>query len=433
MSIWKLSRKRQIEYSARRPTETDLYRLVFNYREVFERSWESLFQHDYGALRHEVLGALDKYLNCGILLHGAARAVCPRCNHSILVAYSCKRRCLCPSCDAKRSLVFAENLVSNVLLPYPQRHLVFAIPKRLRCYFKFDRSVLSHLYAAAWEAWREYVREVTQSNASTTGMVAALHTAGDLLSWHPHSHNIALSGAIDEAGTFHELPDILDTDRICQLFREKVFAALVKEGFLDEETVSSMKTWEHSGFSVFASDPIASDDKERLLFLARYLKRCPVSCERMLIDESLPDEPKVLYSSYKDGAAVSTREFSPLQFLAEISQHVPDMWEQTTRFFGMYSARTRGATAAAAKRKLSTSNNEPSPITNEPAQKPSISWAQAMKRVFNVDPLLCPRCGENMKIKAFITNSKEIERICGTLGLIPWRAPPAMAKISLAA
>ncbi|NMC64192.1 MAG: transposase [SAR324 cluster bacterium] len=430
MATYSLSRKRQIEYSARRPTKTDLYRLVFNYRDTFERSWETFFQHDYGALRHEVLDALDKYLNCGILAHGVARAVCPKCNNSILVAFSCKRRCLCPSCDAKRSLVFTENLVSNILLPYPQRHLVFSIPKRLRCYFRFNRKLMSHLYAAAWNAWDDYVQEETSaSDDAHTGMVSALHTAGDLLAWHPHSHNIALSGAVDACGNFHELPLTLNTDRVCELFRNNVFSALVKENLLDEETVDSMKTWVHSGFSVFASEPIAFNDKDRLLFLARYLKRCPVSNERMEIDESDECNPIVKYSSYRDNK-VSTRTFTPLKFLAEISQHLPLIWEQTTRFFGLYSARTRGA---AAKTKLSASNNEFSPIENEPARKPSISWAKAMKQVFNVDPLTCPRCGEIMKIKSFIHDSKEIKRICQNLGIVPWRAPPAMAIISLAA
>ena len=63
----------------------------------------------------------------------------------------------------------------------------------------------------------------------------------------------------------------------------------------------------------------------------------------------------------------------------------------------------------------------------------STSWAHCMKRVFNVDPLLCPRCGETMKIKAFITDSREIERSCKNLSLVPWRAPPSMAPFPLAA
>ncbi len=38
-----------------------------------------------------------------------------------------------------------------------------------------------------------------------------------------------------------------------------------KENGLEEETVSSRKTWQHSGFRVLASDPISFEDKVRLL------------------------------------------------------------------------------------------------------------------------------------------------------------------------
>ncbi len=75
-------------------------------------------------------------------------------------------------------------------------------------FLRFNRKLLSHLNSAAWGAWNEYVLEETAGDARTTqpsssksGMAAALHAAGDLLAWHPHSHNIALFGTIDEAGT----------------------------------------------------------------------------------------------------------------------------------------------------------------------------------------------------------------------------------------
>ncbi len=48
-------------------------------------------------------------------LWGCARAYCANCQHSELIAFSCKRRSLCPSCDAKRSLLFAEHLHQNIL------------------------------------------------------------------------------------------------------------------------------------------------------------------------------------------------------------------------------------------------------------------------------------------------------------------------------
>jgi hypothetical protein len=91
-------------------------------------------------LRPVVLEAFDGYLNCGILIHCCARAYCQNCKHSELIAFSCKRRGLCPSCDAKRALIFAEKLHINVIGPHPVRHLVFSIPKRLRVFFKVEWS-----------------------------------------------------------------------------------------------------------------------------------------------------------------------------------------------------------------------------------------------------------------------------------------------------
>lgn len=56
------------------------------------------------------------------------------------------------------------------------------------------------------------------------------------------------------------------------------------------------------------------------------------------------------------------------------------------------------------------------------------SWAGLIKKVYEVDPLQCPKCGGSMKIKAFIRDPEEISRICENLGLQDWRAPPAMGK-----
>ena len=49
-----------------------------------------------------------------------------------------------------------------------------------------------------------------------------------------------------------------------------------------------------------------------------------------------------------------------------------------------------------------------------------------MKKVFELDPLLCPKCGGQMKIKAFITDPKEVDRITKNLGIAPERAPPKL-------
>lgn len=65
---------------------------------------------------------LAEYLRCGILAHGFARVRCTTCHEEIVVAFSCKRRGLCPSCTARRMADTAAHLVDHVLPRAPYRH-----------------------------------------------------------------------------------------------------------------------------------------------------------------------------------------------------------------------------------------------------------------------------------------------------------------------
>ena len=139
-------------YRRRSPEASPLYQIVYHSRDDLQFQWGARFQHQYGCLRDEVLKTFDEYLNCGILAHGAARVYCDGCKHSLLIAFSCKRRGVCPSCGAKRAVKFAEHIYSAVIEDVPHRHTVFTIPKRLRVFFKYDRKLNTILFRAAWGA-----------------------------------------------------------------------------------------------------------------------------------------------------------------------------------------------------------------------------------------------------------------------------------------
>ena len=123
------------------------------------------------------------------------------------------------------------------------------------------------------------------------------------------------------------------------------------------------------------------------------------------------------------------REFTPLDFMAELSVQIPDTFEQTVRFCGVYSARSRGKQ----KREKSADNKEiqatPTTLTLSPTEPPtkraaSRSWARLIKKVYEVDPLLCPKCGSTMKIKSFVTKHSEIARLIENLKLPNFHPPP---------
>ena len=55
------------------------------------------------------------YLRCGILAHGFARVRCTDCGHDRLLAFSCKGRGVCPSCNARRMAEVAAHLTDEVI------------------------------------------------------------------------------------------------------------------------------------------------------------------------------------------------------------------------------------------------------------------------------------------------------------------------------
>ena len=78
-------------------------------------------------------------------------------------------------------------------------------------------------------------------------MIAALHTAGDLLHFHPHTHTMALDGTVDANGAFRQLPEI-DIEQLHDLFAKKVFNALLKQELVTQDVVDNMLSWEDSAY-----------------------------------------------------------------------------------------------------------------------------------------------------------------------------------------
>jgi len=66
---------------------------------------------------------------------------------------------------------------------------------------------------------------------------------------------------------------------------------------------------------------------------------------------------------------------------------------------------------------------------------PSRGWAEMIKKVYEIDPLICPKFGGTMHIVSFIEDYKVIEKIIKHLKLTfqAERPPPPQAQLSMAA
>ena len=420
-------------YHPRRFANSPLYRLLQDHWEVFLSVYEDQFQQQQGALRSVVERVVPRYLDCGNPMNGFARIRCPDCGHERLLAFSCKCRGFCPSCQARRAEEWALWLIDHHLERVPHYHVIFTIPKMLRAYFRYDRSLLNDLSRAANRTLLNYLGILLGTDV-TPGLVVARHTFGEGVRFHPHLHAIVTGGGWD---TDHNWHAVFGWDRpaLRELFQIEVFRFLRERDLLSAERVELIRSWRHSGFDVYVGAAIASRDRARLEHIARYLLRAPVSLERMRYDRQ---EGTVtifpLSSEGKDPLITDA-----LEFISRLILHIPDVRERQVTYYGTYANASRHRL----QKRMSAGPVDgfvPLSELEEPTPfelRRRIRWAQLIKKVWLEDPLLCPECGGEMRIISFITDPPVVDKILRHIQwppgepLVPYiRPPPEMLKVA---
>ena len=170
-------------------------------------------------------------------------------------------------------------------------------------------------------------------------------------------------------------------------------------------------------------------DMERL---AQYISRNPFSVEKMWATEPGPASASgsILYRSGMNKKIGRNFEvFTPCDFIAAITQHIPDKSFQLVRYYGWYSNKMRGRRAKQADEEVQTEGDAVEVIdvsAHEPRRIPSKKWRELIKKVWEADPLRCPKCSREMRIVSLIDEEDVIERILRHLGLWTHRKRPSI-------
>jgi len=315
--------------------------------------------------------------------------------------FSCRTRGFCPSCHAKRIEEWGEWMRETLLLDVPHRQVVFTIPKMLRVFFKYKRKLLGELCRCALRSLTGYFEGLTGS-ALAPGVIAAIQTFGDRINLHPHLHFLVTEGGVDGAGVFHQIPRI-DDSRLAEMFAREVLADLVRKELLSPE-------W-----------------AERV---GKYMIRPLLALERLTF---LEPEGKVGYRWGRDGAERETMDY--LEFIARVTSHIPDKGQVMVRYYGLYANAHRGKV-----KKASLSPSVFRIVEEELRRLPSKGWAALIRKphiglrsaamirkVYEVDPMICSKCGGRMKVVAFITEVAVVDRIVEHLKLtfVADKPPPS--------
>ena len=205
--------------------------------------------------------------------------------------------------------------------------------------------------------------------------------------------------------------------------------------------LADLLSWKHSGFHIHdgGEKPVAAHDSAGRKRLAEYLLRHPFSLQKITWNASTQT---VIYRSKRHYNTKRNFEiFKAPDFIAAALLHLPPKGQQTVRYYGTYSNKTRGQQSLIPDRIIPASKNQQSEINNHQSEillipaPPTQSarsmrplWRDLILKVWGADPLQCPCCKAPMKLIGAIKRPEQIEfflRLHGLWeGIIQLPRPP---------
>ena len=143
---------------------------------------------------------------------------------------------------------------------------------------------------------------------------------------------------------------------------------------------------------------------------------------------TIEEEDLVRYYPSKTNGGPGVLEWTGVEFVRRMAALVPPARKHLVRYYGALGPRSpmraamREATrarASAAELERGCSVTLGGKIARElgrAARKAGASWAACVRKVFEVDPILCGKCGGEMKLAAVILDDRELDRILSHQG-----------------
>jgi len=199
---------------------------------------------------------------------------------------------------------------------------------------------------------------------------------------------------------------------------------LLRKQLINRDLVEKILLWQHTGFNVHSK--VSAQNKKEAERIGKYMIRPILSLRRLSLDEA---QGQVVYQYGKHNGETEYMDY--LEFIARVTSHIPEKGQVMIRYYGLYANAHRGK-----KKKAGVDPSCPPIIEDEASFIPSSGWAEMIKKVYEIDPLICPKCGGQMRIISFIEDYKVIDKIIDHLKLT-FKAerppPPAQAQLSMAA
>jgi hypothetical protein len=194
---------------------------------------------------------------------------------------------------------------------------------------------------------------------------------------------------------------------------------------LEPDTAQQMRHWHHrGGFSVDASVRVEASERTGLERLLRYAARPPFALNRLSWADG--KVPSLLYTPPQplpDGR--TALHLTPLELLERLAALIPPPGQHRHRYHGVCAPHSPWREQLTARTVQGSDQTSSSPQDSQPSSPHgpgAYLWAVLLARIYEVFPLLCPQCGAELRIIAFVTETLSVSCSLRFAVLLRWAA-----------
>ena len=357
--------------------------IKFRLKDIFADHWD-IFVKTYPNLdiRPVIHKEVKKMISCRTSELGYSVYECPDCGEIKFSYHTCKSR-FCPSCGNKYVRKRTEAILQKCY-NCKHRHIVFTISDYLWPYFRKDRKLLNLLFEAASKTILSWFKDKNKKEHYIPGIIAVLHTYGRDMKWNPHIHTIVTEGAMDKNNVFKKF-DFISYDALRKRFQKILLDLLEKE--ISKKEFRTLKNFiykkSNKGFYVYAEKKCSSSTKTMIEYAVRYTGK-PAMAESRIIDYD-GEFITFWYQRHEDNQFVEEK-IHVYEFFKRLIIHIPDENFKTVRYYGIYSKKHKFH-----DKMIMLIKHQTHKLRNS-----LNSWRMMILKDFDIDPISCPKCGNQM-------------------------------------
>ncbi|PIY32189.1 MAG: hypothetical protein COZ07_06570 [Candidatus Infernicultor aquiphilus] len=362
------------------------------FKQIFIDHWSEFQQMNPRYKTEYYDKTIKKMLGCGDPENGFISYRYLHCGEVKKIPFSCKSS-FCLSCAKIYTDEWVDYISGALFTGMRYRHVVLTVPEQFRKWFYHNPQLLSKLMKSGHAFFQDVVSYWLKEQVDV-GSVVVLQTAGRSGNFNPHLHILCTNGGMRRDGRFKEF-GFIDFNLLhlkWQYHLLKMLRENVKVPKIKEEIDKCWREYPHGLVAYLEKGDIPKGGKGLARYLAKYVVSPPISLRRIIKYDG--KKARYWYNDHTTGRRIE-EEVDALTFIGRMVQHILPKGFQRIRYYGLHVT-CRASRIRKELKDLLEFTYEPVAGTY---QVMGSSYRNRIKKSFGIDPLLCPKCGDEMEFE----------------------------------